>query len=288
MSSYPQNTQEHNFKPKLSKPYNVPISNSASIRVYSDTQPHNLKISDLQKGLVLVQGETETVGEGMGFGVPVLVYSDETRFSGASRVQIVRKDDCTIIRKEFIMDRTPRNKFRNVTLQNRKARDLIAFLAQLYQLYPKLRFLTLKGLARNVDISTVFLKKEPVGKVLVTYLLNQQQISVNADFKDLATDGLESLFMLNEQGSRFYRRYFDSSGSELRDTKIGAWNEIDADWAAFTNVHRRFGFRLWKKEKSILRRGREFLNNSLDWVGLDYEIRPGTNVFKYQIEILDK
>jgi hypothetical protein len=280
--SNPQTTQ------KSSNPYNVPISSSTSIRVYSDTQPHNLKISDLQKGLILVQGETETVGEGTGFGVPVLVYSDETRFSGASRVQIVRKNDCAIIRKEFIMDRIARNRFRNVTLENRKARDLIAFLAQLYQLYPKLRFLTLKGLARNVDIGTVFVKKEPVGKVIVTYFVSQQQISVNANFKELATDGLESLFMLNEQGSRFYRRYLDSLGTELRDTKIGAWNVIDADWAALTTLHGELGFRLWKKEESILRRGREFLNDSLDWVGLDYEIRPGTNVFKYQIEILDK
>ncbi len=282
MYSKPQTTQ------KTNNPHNVPISSSTSIRVYSDTRPHNWKISDLQKGLILVQGETETVGEGTGFGVPVLLYSDETCFSGTSTVQVAPRNDCTIIRKEFFMDRITRNRFRNVTLENRKARDLIALLARLYQLYPKLRSLKFKGLARNIDIDTVFVKKKPRGKVIVTYVTSERQVSINANFKHLKTDDLERLFMLNEQGSRFYRRYSDSSGTELTDTKIGAWNGIDADWAALTTLHGERGFRLWTKEKSILRRGREFLNDSLDWVGLDYEIHPGTNVFKYRIEILGK
>lgn len=186
------------------------------------------------------------------------------------------------------MDRITRNRFRNVTLENRKARDLIAFLARLYQLYPRLRFLKLKGLVGNIDIDTVFIKKEPMGKVIVNYVISQRQVSINADFKHLKTDELERLFMLNEQGSRFYRKYSDSSGTELTDTKIGAWNGIDADWAALTTLHGELGFRLWTKKNSILRRGREFLNDSLDWVGLDYEINTDTNVFKYQIEILSK
>ena len=273
---------------KSSNPYTVPISDSTSIRVYSDTRPHNWKISDLQKGLLLVHGETETVGEGTGFGVPVLLYSDETCFSGTSTVEVVQQNDCAIIRKGFVMDRIARNSFRNVTLENRKARDLIAFLARLYQLYPRLRLLKLKGLIGNIDVGSVFVKKEPVGKTVVTYVVNKRQISINANFKQLKTDGLERLFMLNEQGSRFYRKYSDSSGTELTDARIGAWDGIETDWAALTTLHGELGFRLWTNEKSVLRRGREFLDNSLDWVGLDYEIHPGTNVFKYQIEILGK
>lgn len=282
MYSNPQTTQ----KPSIS--YNVPISNSTSIRVYSDTRPHNWKISDLQKGLILLQGETETVGEGTGFGVPVLLYSDETCFSGTSTVQVAKRNESTVIRKEFFMDRIARNRFRNVTLENQKARNLIDFLARLYQLYPRLRFLELKSLTRNIDIGTEFVKKKPVGRIIVTYMISQRQVKINANFKHLTTDKLERLFILNEQGSRFYRKYSDSSETELTDTKIGAWNGIDADWAALTTLHDELGFRLWTKEKSILRRGREFLNNSLDWVGLDYEIHADTNVFKYQIEILGK
>jgi hypothetical protein len=37
----------------------------------------------------------------------------------------------------------------------------------------------------------------------------------------------------------------------------------------------------------VLRRGREFLEGSLDWVGLDYEVNPRTDVFEYVIEVLD-
>jgi hypothetical protein len=48
----------------------------------------------------------------------------------------------------------------------------------------------------------------------------------------------------------------------------------------------KLGFRLWTTKNSVLRRGREFLKGSLDWVGLDYEVNPATAVFEYLIEIL--
>jgi hypothetical protein len=39
-------------------------------------------------------------------------------------------------------------------------------------------------------------------------------------------------------------------------------------------------------KNSILRRGREFMKGSLDWVGLDYEVNPASAVFEYSIELL--
>jgi hypothetical protein len=270
----------------LNNSYDVPVSNSLSLRVYADTQPHNLKICDLQKGLILVRGVTETVGEGTGFGLPVLVYDDDTYFSGTSRIHFSRRSDHSIIKKEFIIDLMARNRFRNVTLENQKARDLIAFLAHLYQRHPRLRLLTLKGLTKKIDISTAFIRREQRGKVIVTYVITREHISVKADFRYLINDRPKRMFMLNEQGSRFYRRYFDSQGTELKDTSIGAWNTVDAEWAALGAMDNEIGFRLWKAEDSILRRGQEFLKGSLDWVGLDYEIPPNTDFFEYPIEIL--
>ena len=67
----------------------VPISDSLSIHIYSDTKPRNAFIYDLQKGLTLICKGVEMVGEGTGFGVPVLVYSDETYFSGSDRKSVV-------------------------------------------------------------------------------------------------------------------------------------------------------------------------------------------------------
>ena len=266
--------------------HDVRISDAITIRVFSDTRPHNLKISELQKGLILLYDRTETVGEGTGFGLPVLVFEDETRFSSTSRVNVTTKNGNSIIKKEFIFDRVARNKFRNVTLENRVARDFFGFLARMYQKHPKLRALVLKKITRNMNIETAFLKTKPRGKVTVTYMITKNRVSVKADFRHLQKEGLKRIFMLNEQGSKFYRRYLDAEGIELKDAEIGAWDNVTAEWAAFTLFKTENGFRLWKNENSILRRGREFLKDSLDWIGLDYELPADTEVFEYPIEIL--
>jgi hypothetical protein len=263
----------------------IRISDLISLRVYRDTRPRNLKIANLQKGLILVYEGNELVGEGTGFGLPVLVCSDETYFSGSSTIRVAQQDNRWTIQKEFIMDRTARNRFKNVTLENRLARDLVAYLPRLYQMHPKLRFLRLKDVTQRIDINTSFVQTKPIGKVNVIYAIDKRRISVSADFKDLERDRLEKIFMLNEQGSRFFRKYSDSQGTQLEDSKIGAWDGIQAEWASLKLPDNEVGFRLWKKENSILRRGREYLKDSLDWVGLDYELSPETSVFDYSIEI---
>lgn len=91
--------------------------------------------------------------------------------------------------------------------------------------------------------------------------------------------------MLNEQGSRIYQRCLDSQGTELIDQKIGAWNGINLEWATLSAWDNELGFRLWGKKNSILQGGWEFLQGSLDWVGLDWEIHLGNSVFEYLIEI---
>ena len=263
----------------------IRISDLTSLRIYRDTRPRNLKIANLQKGLILVYEGNELVGEGTGFGLPVLVCSDQTYFSGSSTIRVAQQDNRWTIRKEFIMDRTARNRFKNITLENRLARDLVAYLPRLYQTHPKLRFLRLKGLTQRIDINTSFVQTKPIGKVTVIYAIDKQRISISADFKDLERDRLEKMFMLNEQGSRFFRKYSDSQGTQLEDSKIGAWDGIQAEWATLKLPNNELGFRLWKKKNSILRRGREYLKDSLDWVGLDYELSPETLLFEYPIEI---
>ena len=264
----------------------IRISDLMSLRVYRDTRPSNLKIANLQKGLILVYEGNELVGEGTGFGLPVLVCSDQTYFSGSSTIRVAQQDDRWSIRKEFMMDRTARNRFRNITLENRVARDLVAYLSRLYQMHPKLRFLRLKGVTQRIDINASFVQTKPIGKVNVIYAIDKKRISINADFKDIERGKLEKMFMLNEQGSRFFRKYNDSQGTKLEDSQIGAWDGIQAEWASLAVSNNEVGFRLWKKKNSILRRGREYLKDSLDWVGLDYELSPETLLFEYPIEIL--
>jgi hypothetical protein len=271
----------------LARMHTFPLSSSASFRIYSSAEPHNWKISDLQKGLILVHNGTETVGEGTGFGVPVLIYSDETFFSGSSKVDVSEGDEPRTVCKEFVMDRVARNRFRNATLENRIARRFFARLADIYQKHPTFRFLTLKDLTGKMDVDTTFLKASSKGKVVVTYTMDGPSVVVKADFRGLERSGLQKIFMLNEQGSKFFREYVDSEGTELMDTAVGAWDGISAKWGCLKILKGEFGFRLWIVEDSVLRRGREFLEGSLDWVGLDYEVNPMMDVFVYRIEVVD-
>jgi len=271
-----QNVDVHTF----------PLSDSVFLRVYASTEPRNLKIAELQKGLIMGIDRTEAVGEGTGFGLPVLIYSDETYFSGSSRLYASYRDGCPSVVKEFAMDRVARNNFRNVTLENRAARSFIEWLSDLYQAHPRLRPLILKGLTGRINIGKVFLKVPSKGIITVIYSFGKSGITVKADFKKLEKSGLRKIFMLNEQGTEFFRRYTDSLGTELLDDKIGAWDQTGGEWACLQTLDGEIGFRLWRVKNGVLRRGREFLEGSLDWVGLDYEIRGKTDVFQYVIDVL--
>lgn len=262
------------------------ILDFVSLRVYSDTEPHNLKIADLQKGLIFVLDGAETVGEGTGFGVPVLVYSDETYFSGTSNLYVSQRGNRRAIVKEFTMDRIARNSYRNVTLENRAARRFIEHLSDMYQKHPRFRLLTLKDLTGKMSIGKTFLKAEPRGKITVTYIFDKKRITVKADFQKVERMGLRKIFMLNEQGSTFFRSYIDSLGRELAENEIGAWDGVDGEWACLKASKGETGFRLWKVKNAVLRKGREFLEGSLDWVGLDYEISRDSIVFEYVIDVL--
>ena len=262
------------------------LSPSVSLRVYASTEPRNLKIADLQKGLILVTNGTEAVGEGTGFGLPVVTYSDETYFSGSSALYVSQRGGCCVIVKEFTMDVIARNSFRNVTLENRAARGFIERLSDLYQGHPRFRFLTLKRLTGRVNIDKAFLKAPSKGKVTVTYTLGKSGITVKADLKKLEKSGLQKIFMLNEQGAGFFRRYTDSLGKELWDEKIGVWDETGGEWACLQTSKGEIGFRLWRVQNGVLRKGREFLQGSLVWVGLDYEVSCKSDVFQYVIDVL--
>ena len=266
--------------------HTIQISDSVAVRVYSNTMPYNLKIAELQKGLILVHNGTETVGEGTGFGVPVLVYSDETYFSGTSKMHVSKIDGKWLIRKEFLLDRVPRNSFRNVKLQNQKARNLLGHFSRFYREQPRFRFLILKGLTQKMQIGTAFVEARPAGCVTVTYTVDGNNIRVETDFAGIEREKLEKMFVLNEQGSMFFRRYIDSEGNELKGSRMGAWDEVLGDWASICSAKKGFGFKLWTKKDGVLRRGREYVKDSLDWVGLDYEISPRKSRFGYVIEIL--
>lgn len=286
MSSDVESRQNTDLKLSLNGSHTIPVSDGLSICVRSDTKPQNWKIAGLQKGLSLVFKGIETVGEGTGFGYVVPVYSDETCFSATSRVEVEKNLGRYTVRKEFFMDRVHRNKLRNVRLENKRVRKFVGFLSNLYQRNPRMRLLILKNLTKRININAVFVNAEPRGKVTVTYAIEGRRIHVKVDLTQLKREKLQKIFILNEQGSTFFRKYVDSEGAQLTDREIGAWDKITTEWASLIDPRTNVGFRVWTVKNSILRRGREFLEDSLDWVGLDYEVSPKRDVFDYAIEIL--
>ena len=263
------------------------ISNSVALRIHSDTKPQNLKIANLQKGIILLYNGVEVAGEGTGFGVPIGKYSDETFFSGSSVLQIHNKENSFIIRKEFSMDLIARDTFRNLKLENKKLRRIIDFISSFYQRHKRLaRFILLvKELLFKCGVEPIFSKVDSKGRVIVTYTLNRNRILVKLSFNELDRNNLQKVFVLNEQGAHFFEKYSDSEGLKLSDEEIGAWDNVTAQSAKITDKQDKIGFSLKNVEGTMLRRGRELSKNSLDWIGLDYELNPSDDQFEYEIEI---
>ena len=264
------------------------ISDLIAIRIYSSTEPRNLKIADLQKGIVLLYKGKELVCEGTGFGVPILKYIDETFFSGSAILKISKQENQVIISKEFIMDRVSRDKFREHKLENSKIRTLIDHISSLYQSNKGIAkfILLLKENLFKLGVKSVFVKMAPKGKVNTTYIINRDKIKVRVDFTQFDGNNLQKIFILNEQGSEFFKKYSDSSGITLFNEQIGVWNEVTSQSATIMNCRKNIGFTLKNIDGAILRRGREFLRGSLDWIGLDYELDAKCKEFEYEIEIL--
>ena len=270
-----------------SNPHTCFISDSVALRIHSDTKPQNMKIANLQKGVIFLYNGAEVVGEGTGFGVPIGKYSDETFFSGSSFLQVHKHENFVIIRKEFLMDLIERIKFRNLKLENMKLRRIIDSVSLLSQKHKRLAqfILIAKGLLFKFGVESTFVRTAPKGKVIVTYTIDRNRILVKLSFNQLDRNNLQKIFVLNEQGAHFFRKYSDSEGLKLDDEEIGAWDGVTAQSAKIADKQDRIGFRLKNVEGTVLRRGREMFKGSLNWIGLDYELNPEDDQFEYEIEI---
>jgi hypothetical protein len=287
-----ENTSVESGKPSIAQfPHTHPISDTVALRVHADTKPKNMKTAQLQKGLILLYKGTEVIGEGIGFGVPIAKYSDETVFSGSSSLRIRTLENIVEIRKEFIMDLVTRNTLRNFKLENPKIRTLLDSISTIYKkqyqrhVYFARYILLTRSLLFKFGVKSTFIKSAPKGVVVVTYLIDQNRILVKLDLSLLERTNLGKIFVLNEQGAHFFRTYSDSESLKLDDEAIGAWNEVTSQSARITNAQDKIGFSLKNVEGTKLRRGRELIKGSLDWIGLDYELGAEHSQFEYEIEV---
>ncbi len=202
------------------------LSRIVALRIYSSTYPNNMKIANLQKGLVFVHNGIEQIGEGGGFGLPILTFGDETFFSGSSTVNVTRNGGSTRVHKDFLMNRIARRKFRNVHLQNRKARAFMKQAATLYRKHNLPRLLALRELSLTAGVESVFVKTSPIGKLAVTYEISDDVIDVKVDCSHLNRKHLQKIFILNEQSASFFRMYSDATSEKMLDGQIGAWQAV--------------------------------------------------------------
>lgn len=263
------------------------VSDSLALRVFSNTNPQNMKIADLQKGLVLLCNGTDVIGEGTGFGVPIAKYSDETVFSGSSFLYVRRQENGVEIQKEFLMDLVARDRFRNLKLENPRIRKLFDRISLLSQRHKRLAhsILVVKGLLFKFGVGSSFIRSTHKGSVIVTYIMDRNRILVKLNLSQLKRTNLGKVFVLNEQGAHFFRAYSDSEGLRLVDGEIGVWDNVTAQSAKIANGQNKIGFCLKSVEGSMLHRGREVIEGSLDWIGLDYEISSNSCHFEYEIEL---
>jgi hypothetical protein len=236
--------------------YTFAISGSISLKVYSSTNPQNMKIASLQKGLVLLCNGNDVIGEGTGFGVPIAKYSNETVFSGSASLYVRRLGDTIEIRKEFLMDLTTRDRLRSFKLKFPGIRTLSDFFCLQYQKRKRLvrPVLIVRGLFFKFGVKSSFMKSPHKGTVIVTYIMDRNRIQVKLNFSKLDQANLAKVFILNEQGAHFFRTYSDSEGIRLVDEEIGAWDNVTAQSAKITNEQNKIGFRLKNKEGSMLKR----------------------------------
>jgi hypothetical protein len=237
----------------------------------------------LHKGLVLLYRGRELIEEGVGFGVPVVKYSDKTYFPGKATVSI---DDGTLT-KVYTLNMISVKKLGAAGyIDDRLYSTLRRNFERLY-LQKKLKGLFNKVMEVRdaLKVSTEFQMVKPRGKVTVTYSCQPSCIGIHADYSELSLDVCREMLMLNEQGSSYFQKYVDSDGSVLVGNQIGAWDPVNAGSASLQSISWPLKFSVSSRPGALLYRGYERTHRRFSWVGLSYSIKPNSTGFSYSIDL---
>ena len=273
----------------LNQPFEYKITEDLHLLLFPNTHPGNLEIAALQKGIVIQYHGKEVVEEGIGFGVPVVKYTDEVYFSTSAESFVFDTTENVIWMKSYILDAVSRKRIGDGPLINEGLYSLLhKGFEKLYLNYSGGRSLfdAIMKLRRSLKINTYFVKVEPKGKINITYTLESGTLKIKMGVQNLKRSGCEEILVLNEQGANFFRKYMDTSNLELFDRGIGAWDMVEAKEASLCNLEETFGFSLEKKEGVKLYRGWESVDNGISWTGFCYSLPPKTSNFDYTIRLM--
>jgi hypothetical protein len=90
---------------------------------------------------------------------------------------------------------------------------------------------------------------------------------------------------MNEQGARWFDRYLDAGGADLRAEQVGTWDQVDTDWAAFASTSHGVAFSLDRVDGTRLFRGTERIGSRVAWAGFGYSLPPTMARFGYDLRI---
>ncbi len=270
-------------------PTTVELDGCISCRLYEDNRPHNLEISSLQKGLVLLVNGKEVIEEGAGFGTPVVIYRDKPYFSSSAETSMQREEKNSILFKSFKIDTVSRKRFlKNIYLNDRFYHFIHGLFHIVYTRSKKFApflMVPIKQL-RTFGIGTEFQKTDSKGEITVKYSCFTDLIEVEVAFSQLDLEGCEEILILNEQGASSFRKYLDTNGLTLLDGQIGAWEPAKAERVFLFNIEETAGFSLESKTGATLFRGREKIRERYSWVGFCYSLHPRVPTFRYSISLL--
>jgi hypothetical protein len=273
---------------RLTQPFTVEARKSVFLRLYSDSRPHCLEIATLQKGLVLVLDGKELVEEGVGFGVPVVKFGDNTHFSSSALTFISKNEEHPTLVKSFSIDTVSRKRIWKGPYIDDGFYSLLQGLfeeAYLRRKRQRLFFDKIMELRNVLKINTEFVKVKPRGTINLKYSVLPELIRIEVDLSALDSTGRREILILNEQGSSFFRKYFDSDGLVLFDKQIGAWEPVEAAEASLSDIRGNTGFMLKNKDGGRLYRGSEKVKERFSWSGLNYSLPKDARFFTYEIAL---
>jgi hypothetical protein len=267
---------------------NLNLTDRLSVRLYNDCRPNFLETGSLQKGLVLLLDGRELIEEGVGFGLPIVKYTDKTFFSSKAEVSMRKNGSGYTLTKVYRLDTVSLKKFGQATyIDDSLYSPLRKTFHNLYLKHKKLTplFNKVMEFRELANIKTEFVAVRPRGTVSVDYQIQPTGINIEVNFSKLTLDKCREVLVLNELGSGIFEEYTDSNGLHLIGIKIGAWDTVTADKATLQNTKKQISFTLQNYANARLFRGWERTRNRFSWAGLSYSMLPNTGTFNYPITV---
>jgi len=230
-----------------------PFELTSGIRatVQLGNQPARGKTAPLAKGAVLLVGQQDVTGEGMGFGVPIVQYPDGWHYPGHAAVSNLSTSSATAWRKTFELDMVGGD------------------AAHGYRFEPA----------------------PSVGRVEVTYRLRlvKGKGDIDVEVRVLSLDrGVLKVGMFNEQSAAFddfaYGRGAGVLGTR-QGPDFGPWQTVSGEWARLRSNTLGVEWGQQVAGDSEFRAGRESAPPDFDWSGLDYIFGPDFRSVDYTVTI---